>query len=203
MPSAPISAAASSCCRAMPLRWTTVSPLACAVDVLELAAEPQLDVGMVVDLRLQRALQVGAMHHPIGRAGAKGWRPRRAAAGRSRRRARALMMLMASGVTARGASRGCRPRSTRMRLALGESCRPAPASSSRSAFSRTMTRKPCRGERKRRRQSPDPGTSDDDGARGRHRSIRRPCLSARIPAGGPRRRRGRRRSDTASSNRGR
>src|SRR4051812_34087386 len=53
------------------------------------------------------------------------------------------MMLMASGVTARAASRGCRPRSTRMRLALGESCRPAPASSSRSAFSSTTTRKPC------------------------------------------------------------
>src|SRR6476619_721002 len=52
------------------------------------------------------------------------------------------MMLMASGVTARGASRGRRPRSTRLRLALGESCRPAPASSSRSAFSRMMTRKP-------------------------------------------------------------
>src|SRR5436190_8616258 len=52
------------------------------------------------------------------------------------------MMLMASGVTARGASRGRRPRSTRIRLALGESCRPAPASSSRSAFSRMTTRKP-------------------------------------------------------------
>src|SRR5262245_56704448 len=52
------------------------------------------------------------------------------------------MMLTASGVTARGASRGVRPRSTRMRLAFGESCSPAPASSSRSAFSRTMTRKP-------------------------------------------------------------
>ena len=34
--------------------------------VLELAAEPQLDIGMVVDVRLQRGLQVGAMHHPIG-----------------------------------------------------------------------------------------------------------------------------------------
>src|SRR3954470_48546 len=52
------------------------------------------------------------------------------------------MMLMASGVTARAASRGLRPRSTRMRLALGESCSPAPASSSRSAFSSTTTRKP-------------------------------------------------------------
>ena len=37
--------------------------------VLELAAEPQLDVGMSADLRLQRRLQIGAMHHPIGRAG--------------------------------------------------------------------------------------------------------------------------------------
>src|ERR1700674_3676878 len=52
------------------------------------------------------------------------------------------MMLMDSGVTARGPSRGCRPSSTRIRLALGESCRPAPASSSRSAFSSTTTRKP-------------------------------------------------------------
>ena len=34
--------------------------------VLELAAEPQLDIGMVVDVRLQRGLQVGAMHHPVG-----------------------------------------------------------------------------------------------------------------------------------------
>src|SRR5882724_2876599 len=52
------------------------------------------------------------------------------------------MMLMDSGVTASAASRFCRPSSTRTRLALGESCRPAPASSSRSAFSRTTMRKP-------------------------------------------------------------
>src|SRR5450432_91596 len=52
------------------------------------------------------------------------------------------MMLMASGVTARAASRGCRPRSISTRLALGDSCRPAPASSRRSAFSSTTTRKP-------------------------------------------------------------
>src|SRR6478609_7610408 len=52
------------------------------------------------------------------------------------------MMLTASGVTARVLSRSCSPRSTRIRLALGESCRPAPASSSRSAFSRMTTRKP-------------------------------------------------------------
>src|SRR6202048_4607878 len=52
------------------------------------------------------------------------------------------MMLMASGMTARAASRGCRPKSISTRLALGESCRPAPTSSSRSDFSRTTTRKP-------------------------------------------------------------
>ena len=43
-------------------------------DILELAAEPQLDIGMVVDMGLQRRLQIGAMHHPIGRAGAQGGR---------------------------------------------------------------------------------------------------------------------------------
>src|SRR5262245_1272344 len=52
------------------------------------------------------------------------------------------MMLMDSGTTARPASRGSSPSSTRMRLALGESCRPAPASSSFSAFSSTTARKP-------------------------------------------------------------
>src|SRR5438105_11989483 len=52
------------------------------------------------------------------------------------------MMLMDSGATARPASRGSSPSSTRMRLALGESCRPAPVSSSLSAFSSTTARKP-------------------------------------------------------------
>src|ERR1700694_304897 len=55
---------------------------------------------------------------------------------------RALIRLRASGITARAASRGCKPNSISTRLALGESCRPAPTSSSRSAFSRTTTRKP-------------------------------------------------------------
>jgi len=40
--------------------------------ILELAAEPQFDVRIVVDLSLQRRLQIGAMNHPVGRAGAKG-----------------------------------------------------------------------------------------------------------------------------------
>jgi len=46
------------------------------------------------------------------------------------------------GITARQASFSRRPSSTRTRLALGDSCTPAPASSSRSAFSRMTTRKP-------------------------------------------------------------
>src|SRR5450759_1850844 len=55
---------------------------------------------------------------------------------------RALIRLMASGMTARTASRGCKPSSISTRLALGESCRPAPTSSRRATFSRTTTRKP-------------------------------------------------------------
>jgi len=41
-------------------------------DVFELAAEPQIDIGVIVDMGLQRRLQIGAVHHPIRRAGAKG-----------------------------------------------------------------------------------------------------------------------------------
>src|SRR5215831_20652420 len=52
------------------------------------------------------------------------------------------MMLIASGVTTREPSRSFRPSPTRMWLALGDNCRPAPTSSSRSAFSRMTTRKP-------------------------------------------------------------
>src|SRR5882757_3310815 len=52
-------------------------------------------------------------------------------------------MLTDSGVTARRASGSFNPSPTRMRLALGDSWMPAPACSSRSAFSSTTTRKPC------------------------------------------------------------
>ena len=85
MPSAPISAIASSGCRALPRRWTTVSPLACEVTSSNWQPSRKSISGMIVDLGLQGGLQIGAMHHPIGRAGAQGWRPRRAAGGRSRR----------------------------------------------------------------------------------------------------------------------
>src|SRR5215467_14121361 len=52
------------------------------------------------------------------------------------------MMETASGTTAREPSRSLMPRPASTWLALGESCRPAPVSSSRSAFSSTTTRKP-------------------------------------------------------------
>src|SRR5580704_3082240 len=55
----------------------------------------------------------------------------------------ALIRLIASGITARAASRGSNPSAISTRLALGESCRPAPASSRRSVFSKMTTRKPC------------------------------------------------------------
>src|ERR1700722_19617543 len=38
-------------------------------DVLELATEPQLDVGTVLDRFQQRGLQIGAVNHPIGGSG--------------------------------------------------------------------------------------------------------------------------------------
>ena len=34
--------------------------------ILELAAQAQVDVGMLVDLGPQRGLQIGAVHHPVG-----------------------------------------------------------------------------------------------------------------------------------------
>lgn len=40
--------------------------------ILELAAEPELDIGIVADGSLQRRLQVGAVDHPIGSTGASG-----------------------------------------------------------------------------------------------------------------------------------
>ena len=165
MPSAPISASASSCWRALPLRCTTVSPLACVVDVLELAAEPQVDVGMLVDLGLQRRLQIGAMHHPIGRAGAK------AAASPSGRRAisppaRALMMLIASGVTARAASRGCKSELDQDAAGIGRKLQAGAGFLQPLGLLQHDDAKALCRERQRGRQSPDPGTSDDDGARG-------------------------------------
>ena len=71
MPSAPIRASASSCCRVIAAALDHGHALGVRGHVLELAAEPQIDVGMIVDRGRQRRLQVGAMHHPIGRAGAQ------------------------------------------------------------------------------------------------------------------------------------
>jgi hypothetical protein len=40
-------------------------------DILELAAKPQFDVGTIVDMGLQRCLQIGAVDDPIGGSGLK------------------------------------------------------------------------------------------------------------------------------------
>src|ERR1700710_1239436 len=97
------------------------------------------------------------------------------------------MMLTASGITARAASRGFRPRSISTRLALGDSCRPAPASSSRSAFSRMTTRNPCAASASAAVNPPIPARATkivrDAATRGRsgdlvfQHAFRRPCLA--------------------------
>ena len=89
MPSAPISATASSCWRAMPLRWTTVSPWRGRPRPRTAQPSRSSISGLSLTCACSARLQVGAMHHPIGRAGAEASRLRRAAGGRSRRRSRA------------------------------------------------------------------------------------------------------------------
>ena len=46
-------------------------PLRMGGGILELATKSQLDIGMVIDMGLQRGLQIGPVHHPIGSAGAQ------------------------------------------------------------------------------------------------------------------------------------
>src|SRR5712692_6567083 len=99
---------------------------------------------------------------------------------------------MASGVTARPPSRGCNPSSTSARLALGESCRPAPASSRRSAFSRMTTRKPRRASASEAVNPPIPAPATKmvrEAATGRsgdlvsHHAFRRPGFAGREVGG--------------------
>ena len=182
MPSAPISAVASSCWRALPLRWTTVSPLACGVDVLELAAEPQVDIGMVVDLRLQRALQVGAMHHPIGRAGAKAGGLAERQAGDFAAGARAHDADGLGDHRARGEPR-LQAEFDQHAAGIGRKLQAGAGFLQPFGLLQHDDAKALRGERQRRRQSPDPGTSDDDGARGSHR-IGQATLSFSTHSGG-------------------
>jgi len=75
-----------------------------------------------------------------------------------------------------------------MRLALGESWRPAPACSSRFGLFHYDDAKALAASASAAVSPPIPAPSDDDGARNRHGPVRRPCLSARIQVGGPRRR---------------
>ena len=113
---------------------------------------------------LQRRLQIGAMHHPIGRAGAKGGGLAERQAGdlaagarahdvdgfgrhRARRRA------AAAGRVRPGC--GWRWAKAAGRRRLPPAVRPFPARRRESPGRRAPAR----------RQSPDPGTSDDDGAR--------------------------------------
>ncbi len=171
--------------------------------VLELAAEPQVDVGMVVDRGLQRRLQIGAMHHPIGRAGAQrgGFAERQAGDLAAGARAHDADGVGRHGAGGRAAASG-RDRSGRG-WHWATSCRPAPTSSSRSAFSSTTTRKPWAASASDAVSPPIPAPATKMVRDAATEPIRRPCPSARIPAAGLRRRRGRRQSDTASSNRGR
>ena len=171
-------------------------------DVLELAAEPQFDVRIVVDLGLQRCLQIGAMHHPIGGAGAE-------ARGLAERQAGDLAAVArAHDVDGVGYHRGAgEPRLQaefdQDAAGVGRELQAGAGLFQPFGLFHHDDAKAVGGQRQCRGQSSDPGTSDDDGARYRHRAVRRPCPSGRIQAGGLRRRRGRRQTDTASSNTGR
>ena len=157
---------------------------------------------MLVDLGLQGALQIGAVHHPIGRAGTKAGGLAERQAGDLAARTRAHDV---DGLRSYRARRKPRPQAKVDQDSAGVGRKLQAGAGFLQPFGLLQDddAKAFRGERKRCRQSPDPGTSNDDGARGSHRKIRRPCPSGRIPAGGPHPRRGRRQSGTAWSSRGR
>ena len=170
--------------------------------VLELTAEPQVDIGVIVDGGLQRGLQIGAMDHPVGSAGAE-------FGGLAERHPGDF----AAGPRAQDVDGFRRDRAPRKRLFEPELDQDAAGVGREldagagflepfGLFQHHDAKALCR-KGQRRRQSPDPGAGNDDGSRQRHGAVRRPCLSARIPAAALRRRRGRARSDRASSNTGR
>ena len=145
--------------------------LGMASNVFELAAEPQFDIVMFVDLRVQRGLQIGAMHHPIRRAGAaSGDFPELQA----RHFSAAAHAHQADGLGRDGAP--CEPglQSQRDQHAAGVG-RELKASAD---FVETLgflqnddAKSSCR-ERERGGQSPDSGTSNEDGARSGHATAR-------------------------------
>ena len=177
-------------------------PLGVRRHVLELAAEPQLDIRTIVDLGLQGGLQIGAMHHPIGRAGAKAGGLAERQAGDFAARARAHDV---DGLGRDGAGGEPRLQAEFDQDAAGVGRKLQAGAGFLQPFGlfQDDDAKAPGCERKRRGQSPDPGTSNDDGARDRHRPVRRPCPSGRIRAAGLRQRRGRRQNGRASSNTGR
>ena len=177
-------------------------PLGVRGHVLELAAEPQVDVRMIVDLGLQGGLQIGAMHHPIGGAGAQAGGLAERQAGDFAACARAHDGDRVGRDGARGEPR-LQAEFDQDAAGVGRKLQAGTGFLQPFGLFQNDDAKAASRERKRRGQSSDPGTSNDDGARDRHRPVRRPCLSGRIPAAGLRPRQGRRQSGIASSNTGR
>jgi hypothetical protein len=131
--------------------------------VFELAPEPQLDVGMVVDLGKQRCLQIGAVYHPIGRTGARrgGFAERQA-----RKFAAASRTHDADGLGRDRVGGESRLQSEVDQYAAGVGGELQAGAGFLESLgllkhddAKTLSR-----ERERGRQSSDPGTSDEDGA---------------------------------------
>src|SRR3954454_1590270 len=143
--------------------------LGMAGDIFELAAEPQLNVVMRLGLGVQRRLQITAMHDQIRRAGAKG-------GGFTERETRYLT----SAAHAHQADRFGRDRfacKARLQSEFGqhaagirrEVAAGADLFKSVGFLKNDDPKTSCR-ECQGRRQSPDPGTGDEDGTRRRHRT---------------------------------
>ena len=132
-------------------------------DVLELATEPQLDIGIVIDVGLQRALQIGAMHHPIRRAGAK-------RGGFAKRHANDLTAAsrahQADGIGRDRAMRKPRlqPELDQHATGIGRQLQAGAGFLEAFGFFENDDAKTSCRKGERGRQSSDPGTSDEDGA---------------------------------------
>ena len=131
--------------------------------ILELAAQPQLDIGMVIDMGLQRRLQIGPVHHPIGSAGAQrgGFAERQpgnfAAASRTHD---------ADGVRRDGAAGQPRLEAEADQHAAGIGRKLQPGAGFLEAFGPLQhdDAKAFSRQRQRRRQSADSGAGDEDRA---------------------------------------
>ncbi len=137
--------------------------LGMGADILELAAKPQFDIGAVVDMGLQRGLQIGAVDDPIGRVGL-------AHRGIAQRQADDLAAAsrthQADGVrlNSTGGKPGLQAKLDQHAARIGRELDAGtgflqPLGLLKDNDAKTLSR-----QRKRRRQPPDPGTSDDDGA---------------------------------------